>query len=599
MDSELKIAPSELQSGASWVWNVASEKLTVSPQMSTLLGSGVRQLNSLNDLVEGTVADRNSQQDILRRVSLDALKQNPLDAICSSQPYELIFLSKNRKHWFWLRAECVIVEGHVETIYGRIDEVTTHLKEIELAREEASIDSLTGLYNKRLFEQKVAEVLTLYPNSPIERVGEKIVYISLDLDRLKYINDTCSHLGGDEVLHSLGKRLKKLVRGNDDLVAGRLSGDEFAVLGRCRTEEDYEALLKSIHSQLSFPHEFSPHVQARVRVLQVTVSMGVAYTTLPLRATMSANQLRANSDLALYASKRGQGHQYEVYSEELRAEVDRANINHLHLSSKLDSDSLPLAWMPIADIRTGQIIGLELLLDDITKVELGVETNEDVIRSLDNFGLLEQHDTLSIYSAMMEHHATNQGYTKEPIYLAVNLTPQNLIGSSGSHNGNIVEFIAQLLKWTKLPPHLLHIEISEDQPLDSSNNKLHAALAGLKKLGVILVCDDFGKGYSNFDRLINFPYFSVVKLDKLLTGQLHAHPSVDRDLIGNLIKLLRDAKFNVCAEGVESLHQLPRLKAAGCQAVQGYLIGQKLSTADLHEYLKNNRDGHWIKNFEE
>jgi EAL domain-containing protein (putative c-di-GMP-specific phosphodiesterase class I) len=88
-------------------------------------------------------------------------------------------------------------------------------------------------------------------------------------------------------------------------------------------------------------------------------------------------------------------------------------------------------------------------------------------------------------------------------------------------------------------------------------------------------------------------------LDKLLTGQLHAHPSVDRDLIGNLIKLLRDAKFNVCAEGVESLHQLPRLKAAGCQAVQGYLIGQKLSTADLHEYLKNNRDGHWIKNFEE
>ncbi|MEO7617670.1 MAG: EAL domain-containing protein [Candidatus Saccharibacteria bacterium] len=599
MESELIVAPSELQSGASWVWDVVSEELTVSPQMAALLDSGDRKLATLSDLVFGMAADRNSEQDILRRVSLDALEQSPLAAICISQPYELTFLSKDRKRWFWLRAECIVVEGHIETVYGRIDEVTTHLREVELAREEATIDSLTGLNNKRLFEQKVAEALNLKPTSAISRVGEKIAYISLDLDRLKYINDTCSHLGGDEVLQSLGARLQSLITDDGSIVAGRLSGDEFAILGRCQSEDEYEALLKTVHALLSFSHEFSPHIQAKIRQLQVTVSMGVAYVTLPLSSTMSANQLRANSDLALYASKRGQGHQYVVYSGELRAEVDRANINHLHLSSKLDSDSLPLAWMPIADIQTGQIIGVELLLDDITKAELGVETNEDVIRSLDEFGLLEQHDTLSIYSAMVEHHATNQDYVSQPIYLAVNLTPQNLVGGTGSHHGNIVEFIGQLLEWTKLPAHLLHLEISEDQPLDPTNVELHDALAGLKKLGVILVCDDFGKGYSNFDRLIKFPYFSAVKIDKLLTGQLHVRPSVDRDMITNLIKLLREAHFNICAEGVESLNQLPRLKAAGCQSVQGYLIGQKLSTSAFHEYLKNNREGHWIRNFNE
>ena len=598
MERDVKSASRELRGGAIWEWDLSTGEFTVSSSMKLLLNSGDRPLESLSDIVLGVAVDRDNESDEARRDLIEALIDDPLSAVCSQEEFEVTFLSEDRQRWLSLRAQCIIRDEHMTTVFGRVDNVTKHRKEVNEAREEASIDHLTGLYNKRKFEQAVAEALVFYSTSPVLWVGDKIVYISIDLDRLKYINDTFSHPGGDEVLKSLGLRLQSLVSEDGRVVAARLSGDEFAILGRCSSEEEYESLVKTTHSLMSYAHEFSPHIVADTRSIQVTVSMGVAFTEVSMNPQITSDQLRANSDLALYASKRGHGHQYQVYSQELREKINQADASQLELASMLDTDSLPLAWMPIADISNGRIIGVELLLDDAIKARIGVDSNEDVIRRLEELGLLEQHDTLSLFYAMMEHQVTNQEHVEEPIFLAVNLTPQNLVGNGGSHHGDIVELIEQLLRWSKLPAHLLHIEISEDQTLDHGNEEIHRCLANLRRLGVVLVCDDFGKGYANFDRLINFPYFSKVKIDKLLVNLLNAHSSMASQLVTSLIELLVKFQLDVCAEGVESVDQLPLLKKSGCTSVQGYLIGQKLSTQDLFAFLKSHKEGHWIGSYD-
>ena len=598
MEREIKFASRELRGGAIWEWDLTKGEFTVSSSMRRLLNSGDRSLESLADLVSGVALDRDNESDQARRDLIQALIDDPLAAVCSQEEFEVTFLSEDRLRWLSLRAQCIIQEGHITTVFGRVDDVTKHRKEIDEAREEASTDHLTGLFNKRKFEQAVAEALVFYSTSPVLWLGDKIVYISIDLDRLKYINDTFSHPGGDEVLRSLGLRLQSLVTEDGRVVAGRLGGDEFAILGRCSSEEEYESLVKTTHALLSYAHEFSPQIVSDTRSIQVTVSMGVAFTEVAKNPQIKANQLRANSDLALYASKRGHGHQYQVYSQELREKINQADASQLELASMLNTDSLPLAWMPIADISSGQIIGVELLLDDAIKARIGVDSNEDVIRRLEELGLLEQHDTLSLFYAMMEHQVTNQNHVDQPIFLSVNLTPQNLVGNGGSHHGDIVVLIEQLLRWCKLPAHLLHIEISEDQTLDQTNVEIHRCLAGLRRLGVVLVCDDFGKGYANFDRLINFPYFTKVKLDKLLVNQLNAQSSMSSELVASLVRLLVNFRLDVCAEGVESVDQLPLLRNSGCTSVQGYLIGQKLSTQDLSAFLETYRDGHWIGSYD-
>jgi EAL domain-containing protein (putative c-di-GMP-specific phosphodiesterase class I) len=156
------------------------------------------------------------------------------------------------------------------------------------------------------------------------------------------------------------------------------------------------------------------------------------------------------------------------------------------------------------------------------------------------------------------------------------------------------------MKWTPFPPHLLHIEISEDAPLEQTV-EIQATLGELRRLGVRLVCDDFGKNYSNLDRLFLFPDFDIYKLDMVLTRQLVGPNERARRAVLLHIEALAVMGKEICAEGVEHVEQYLRLKKAGCQMAQGYLFtnerhqsGGKMSTQHFKEMIRNNGVLNWV-----
>lgn len=583
----------ELHGGATWRWDVQESKLGFSSCLPKLLHIAAGDITTIRDIIERVALQDDDEHGLNDTKAIRRLLDNAVGEICAQQPYELKFLTANRKQWLWLRADVnVDMEGGTSTIHGRLDDITTLVRAAEQAKAQARIDTLSGVLRGGSFEQRVINWLTPNKYEP----GYFVVYINIDLDGLKLINSIFGHPGGDEVIRSFGQRLRALT--SRSVAVGRPGGDEFAIVARCTSEVDYDGLVEAVVEQVSYTYIFSDAIEHGVRSHPVTASIGVAAMAVSATPERDAHRLRSMSDQAMYAAKRRRDKKPVFYSAELVAQHERDNLSHIMLAESIRGDSLPLALMPIAEVLTGRIVGVELLLDDVTRDEMGLATNEEVIRSLDRFGLLEQHDMVSIFQAMQKMTDINAKYPPDKhLYLAVNMSAKNLIGEGMNDHGDAITFIGQLLKWTKFPPHLLHIELSEDQPLAKDEHTQHL-LTALRQMGIELICDDFGKQYSNFDRILEFPYFSMVKVDKLLISKLEGHNSADRDMVTELIQILRARGYLVCAEGLDSIPMYRRLRTAGCTHMQGYLVHDKMSVDDFEHFLETSGHTHWLAEFD-
>jgi len=426
-------------------------------------------------------------------------------------------------------------------------------REAEL-RHQAFYDGLTGLANRPLFINRVTHALELH------RRDQRPVSIAfVDLDGFKGINDMLGHAAGDEMLVLVAERLRGAVRAADTL--SRLGGDEFALLMEHGDEPATTA--RALVEALRAPF----HLHGR----SVTMSASVGVATVGSDAvTVTADDLLSRADIAMYAVKHSGRNDFRQYTPNLRlAEGDDVTLRQA-LAEALESRQVRAVFQPVVDVRTGEVVGYEALarwshqgVEVPPHVFVPVAERAGMVAALTTLMLDHACAQLARWSAELGHSRLLVGVNVSAMELGDPSLPRRVQAALESHG---------------LVAEQLVLEITESA-LVSDPDAARAILVSLCGLGVSLSLDDFGTGYNGFAQLIGVPLRSV-KLDRHVIADIDTNPS-SRRLLEGVMLLMRHLGLRAVGEGVERPEQLEVLRAVGCEAAQGLLLGPPADATDI------------------
>ncbi|MDX6202837.1 MAG: diguanylate cyclase [Frankiales bacterium] len=409
-------------------------------------------------------------------------------------------------------------------------------------RYRAFHDPLTGLANRALFTDRVGHALDLH-----RRTLRPLAVVFCDLDDFKAVNDTLGHDVGDALLVALADRFRAIARAGDTVA--RLGGDEFGIL--IEDEGEAMAVAQRILTDLVAP------IPLADRQLRVRASIGVA-TVASTDPPVDGQELLKRADVAMYAAKRSGKFTVSAYTPELRdRQVDNLDME-LALTADVMNDAVRVALQPIL-LSDGSVYGYEALARwDYEGQPIAPET---FIPMADRAGVLRTLD-LSVISkgvACIDSLPAGAG----PATLTVN------IGLSHLPDERLVPALLSLLAAHHVDPRRLVVEIPEDRSIE--NPAVVRTLTRLRVAGAQLALDDFGVGYSSLSRMGQLRP-DLVKLHRSFVVGLESSPDT-RDMLAAVIDLSHRIGARVIAEGVETESQLAIARAAGCDAVQGFLLG--------------------------
>lgn len=432
-------------------------------------------------------------------------------------------------------------------IIGRIlifEDVTRERQTAEQLIYLAERDSLTGLYNRRRFEDELWRMV-----GDITRHGNSGSLLFFDLDEFKYINDTFGHRAGDSMLIRVAGAVGALIRSNE--IFCRLGGDEFAILMPDASDEDAQSLAERIvRAVAQIPFRFEG------KNLRLTCSLGIA--AYPQHAE-SAEQLVAHADAAMYQAKEAGKNAWRSYRADLdtsREMIQRMSWNE-RIGRALDEDRFVLHFQGIYHTQSGILAHLEVLL------RMHDETNPEQLIMPGHFiplaeksGQILQIDRWVIKQSI----ALLQAKPDIPA-LAVNISGRSL------DDPGLALFISEELLAAQVTPRRLMIEITETSAL-SDLQEAQRFIQALRHTGCIICLDDFGTGFASF------AYLKHIKADILKIDGLFIRDIIfERDnkvFVKAIVDVARGLGKTTVAEFVESHEIYMVLKEMGVDMVQGY-----------------------------
>ena len=419
----------------------------------------------------------------------------------------------------------------------------------------AGHDGLTGLPNRVLFHQEMARALTRVLRD------EPFAVLCLGLDRFKAVNDTFGHPVGDALLVEVAQRLKARIR-DGDMVA-RLGGDEFALLQRgTQDPADATGLVDRIMEALGTPCDVVGHT------VLIGTSVGIAFA--PSDET-DADRLLKAADMALYRAKKDGGGTFRLFEQEMDAKMQARRLLEIDLRQALPNNEFQVYYQPIVSMRDYGVTGFEALLRWNHPTQ-GMVPPGEFIPIAEEIGAIAVIGVWVLRTACMDA----MSWPNE-IKVAVNLSPVQFKSKT------LVADVAAALAASGLPAHRLEVEITETVMLQDTTTTL-ATLDDLRSLGIHIAMDDFGTGYSSLSYLRRFP-FNKIKIDQCFIRDLsddHELMAVLRAITGIGVSL----GMTTTAEGVETLDQLSRLRAEGCNEVQGYFFSKPKPVEEVANMLQ-------------
>jgi diguanylate cyclase len=425
----------------------------------------------------------------------------------------------------------------------------------ERIRHMAHHDHLTGLPNRRMFIDRLAQVL-----ARSKRDGTTVAVLCLDLDRFKHVNDLGGHAAGDELLKQVAKRLGDCIRTED--TAARLSGDEFAVIQVGVAHPDgpgimAERLVKSIGKPFDLGSQ------------QTMIGTSIGIALYPGDAEESEDLVRA-ADTALYRAKEAGRGTFRFFEAEMDVRLQERRLLERDLRSALAGEELRVHYQPLADCGGGSIVGFEALVR-WNHAERGYISPAQFIPLAEECGLI-----MPLGAWVLRRACTDAATWPDDKLVAVNLSPAQF------RHADLAKEILAVLRETGLPPNRLELEVTESLLIDDPDRVL-ATLQILKEAGVRISLDDFGTGYSSLSYLQRFP-FDKIKIDRSFVSQMEKNAD-SMSIIRAVIALGKSLRIKITAEGVETAAQLGLLQAENCDLVQGYLLGKPMAKEDLGKLL--------------
>ncbi len=439
----------------------------------------------------------------------------------------------------------------------------TEVREREQAEQElaflANHDPLTGLANRTGASRHLESMLL-----DAEREGGQLALMFLDLDQFKDINDSLGHQLGDRLLCEIPRRLAGVLKEND--FVGRHGGDEFLLAvrrsGRDQIEQLAVNILRSMDSGFAIDD---------TRFF-ISASIGIAYYP---DAGRTVNELIQNADTALFKAKNGGRNQFAVFTREMFAQAQhRLNLSR-DIRHALDAGQFRVVYQPIVSLKDASLCGLEALLR--WEHEKGyLVPPQEFIRVAEETGVIGRLGQFALERALADlaHWKT---LTDQPPWLAVNISGVQV------REGSFAERLSVLLHQYRIEPELLHLEITEEVLIENLTRN-RRILQKLDDIGMRIVVDDFGVGYSSLAYLKNFP-ISVVKIDRGFIQDL-AVDREDQAITRTICSLAADLGMLTVAEGVENAEQLALLRDFNCSFAQGYLFSRPVEFSAVEAMLR-------------
>ncbi len=413
-------------------------------------------------------------------------------------------------------------------------------------------DSLTGLANRTLVIDRIQKAL-----DRSRRSGRKVAVLQCDIDHFKVINDSAGHEFGDTVLIEIGRRVNRALRAGD--TAGRFGGDEFVVV--CDEIADpREAVIVAERLQ----HSVSTALQIGGRTLTPTISVGIAISESPDGDPLA---LLRDADIATYRAKDRGRNRWDLVDGALRERaMERLDIEHA-LRAGISAGELELHFQPIVDVSTREVVGREALVR-WNHPERGQLAPMLFLPVAEESGLIVEVGAWVLTEAARAAAAA----TNAVGYVAVNVSP-NQVTRPG-----LADSVTKALAETGLPADRLVIELTESVMLSAAPSA-RREIDYLDRLGVRIVVDDFGTGFSALSYLRDLP-ISGIKVDRSFTAGLGTDPQCER-IVEALTGLAHGLEVDVIVEGVETENQREMLASIGAEHAQGYLFGRPTPEFDL------------------
>ena len=426
--------------------------------------------------------------------------------------------------------------------------------DLEASRTEAQRlafhDSLTGLPNRALFENRLAVALS--------RRDVQVAVLLLDLDRFKNINDTLGHQAGDLVICEFGSRLSALLREGDTIA--RLGGDEFAILVENAALPAVEKLAARIIEDVKLPFGiFGAQVY-------VGTSIGIALATAPRGDPL---ELVREADIALYGAKDGGRSTYRLFSPAMDDSVRlRGAIEDELRDAVATGRGLVLHYQPQIG-RDGAVVGLEALLR-WDHPQRGLIAPGQFVPVAEETGLIIP------LGEWVLREACRASRRWPKLFIALNLSPVQF------HAPDFFDRLMAIVGESGVDPRALQLEVTERILLDDADS-VRSILERLRAAGFKIVLDDFGTGYSSLSGLRRF------KVDKIkIDGSFIRHLGEEDDaaaIVSAVLALGWALGLTVAAEGVETAEQCTFLDAAGCKEMQGFYFSPAVPEDEIAQLL--------------
>ncbi len=429
-------------------------------------------------------------------------------------------------------------------------------------RHLAHHDPLTDLPNRTLLRERMRRLI-----ARARRGDQPFALHLLDLDGFKAVNDLLGHSTGDRFIKAVGERLHQAI-GPDDTLA-RLGGDEFAILqAQVNSTGEIESFARRILETVSETSDFEESG------LRTTASIGIA---IHPDDGLDGEDLLKNADLAMYRAKAEQGNHFCFYAADMQARARNEALLDGELRRASDNDEFVLYYQPQVDLASGEIVGAEALLR-WNRPGVGIVGPGVFLPRAEENGLIVPINEWVLREACREAKSW-QRMGLPPVRVGVNLSPVQF------RKRRMPLLIAQILGETGLEPGRLDLELTESIVVGDFD-AVALDLQQLLDLGVHISIDDFGTGYSSLSYVKKFPV-DRLKIDQSFVRNLTTDGN-DAAIIRAIITLGHSLNLSVVAEGVETAEQLARLRAEGCDEVQGYYFARPMPAADFIAMLRHN-----------
>jgi diguanylate cyclase (GGDEF)-like protein len=424
------------------------------------------------------------------------------------------------------------------------------------ARKMARHDPLTGLPNRRFFEEKLNESLLT------AGAARQLAVLMLDLDGFKAVNDTHGHALGDRALRAFAEKVSTILRPN--VLMARIGGDEFAII---------MPDIDSLDRPTNLARRITALIAEPLAIDGATVGFGVSIgIAIAPNDGNKADDLLRRADRALYRAKSAGRSSIRFFESEMDLLVERRAQIERELRAAIASNALVTHYQPLVsfDGNHNRIIGFEALAR-WESASLGPIPPMEFIPIAEETGLIITLGDQLFRRACLDAKTWPADFT-----LSFNVSPIQLRDPAFGLR------LLSILSQTGFSPRQLEIEITETALVENIAIARHV-IDDLRTAGVRIALDDFGTGYATLSQLLSF-HLDKIKIDRSFVSRLDKSDD-SQVIIRAILGLAKGFGLTTTAEGVEDENQLACLKANGCAEGQGYLFGKAIPAAHVPALL--------------